>query len=273
MYRRNALAITALILILALVCAACGGGDEATSPSGDQTLPTGQPLGLSDCELTASTWSSPNGATVHLSAVPLGYDQGQSAEFVVRLDGDEAFRGPCEWTGSSYTASADLNAADGYCYYVVLTSPSGEQLELPVNTPSEPTDEALINMSDALNAYCELVIDDSSQNGSDLTITGTARIQPPRIYNAGAPITCDKAELVLTFNGEQTQRVDLTVPERGDGGLYEFSVSGTTFKVPSMEDDQQLILQLDVTLSNGQTLSSPGCCWFYNDGQLILAVG
>ena len=67
--------------------------------------------------LNATAWSSPNGATVNVDAVPNGYAEGQKAEFCVRLEGEEIARVPCEWDGKSYKASADLNAADGYCYY------------------------------------------------------------------------------------------------------------------------------------------------------------
>ena len=40
-----------------------------------------------------------------------------------------------------------------------------------------------------------------------------------------------------------------------------------------MEDDQQLSINLAVTLSNGEVLTANGGTWFYNDGNLMMSVG
>ena len=275
MKKKTILVLVALMAVFALMLTGCGKEEEAAAPTTVETLPTeATPLGLASWELSTSTWSSPNGATVHLTAIPTVHTKDQYAVFSVRLEGDDVENIPCEWNGTSYTASAELNAADGYCYYVVLTTTAGEQVEVAINTPAATTNEALINMETALNTYCHLLVESSDADDKKLTITaGTVQIQLPQITNDGESITCDKAALVLNFNGQETDRKELTLSDPAASGLYELSIADTRFDIPAMEDDQQLTLCLEVTLSNGQTLTDANGTWSYMDGQLISIVG
>nr|MBQ8244803.1 hypothetical protein [Oscillospiraceae bacterium] len=275
MKRKNFLAAIALIALFALMLTACGAKDEKNPAAATQDA--AQPaasLGLSDFSLSSSTWSSPNGATVTLTAIPSNYADGQSAIFSVRLEGTDVENVPCQWDGKAYTASAELNAADGYCYYVILTDADGAQTEVTLNTPNSITNEALINMETALNSYCHLLVESSESADGKLTITaGTAQIQPPRITNDGQDIVCTEAALVLSFNGEEVARTALLLPEASQTGLYELNIAGSKFDIPAMEDDQQLSLRLDVTLSNGQTLTDSNGTWTCIGGELLSAVG
>lgn len=266
-----------LVLMLLICLVGCGSkqAEETTAaPAPAETLAADQPLELTGWELTASTWSSPNGATVHLTATPNGYTEGQSAVFIVRLEGEDVDSIPCTWDGSVYTASAELNAADGYCYYVLLTAADGAETEVAVNTPTAMVDEALINMATALQTYCSITVTDSVQEGSTLTITeGTVSIQLPLITNEGESIICDQAVLVLTADGEEIGTAQLSLSETPDAGSYTLSAAGASFQVPELEDDHRAELRLDVTLSNGQILSAAGGSWICNGGNLMLVAG
>lgn len=263
----------ALVLLLILTLCACGKGDtstETTAPEAASVIP----LSLTDWTLSASTWSSPNGATVHITATPNRYAEGQSATFIVRLEGEEAANTPCEWDGTHYTAAADLNAADGYCYYMVLTDTNGAVTEVSVNTPTDTREEALINMEDALNAYCTIVVDQSAVENNKLILTsGDIQVQAPRITNDGQTIGWESALLNLTLDGENIGKKELTLEDTDDNGFYTLTISSLSFDLPEMEADQQIQLSLDVTLSNGQTLTAPGGIWYFNDGVLLTAVG
>lgn len=274
MKRKNLFAVLALALVFTLAFAACGNKDAAETTAETQAVNTDQPLELSDWGLTAETWSSPNGATVHLTATPTYYAEGQTAEFVVRLEGEETERAACDWDGTTYTASVELNAADGYCYYVVLTSSDDGQIEVPINTPTVPTDDALINMASSLESYCNVMVEDSTGADGKLTITGgSVEVQVPRISDGGEPITCGAAVLVLTYNGEEVATAEVTLSETETMGFYKAEIKDVAFDIPAMEDDEQLVLRMDVTLSNDQTLTALGCTWSYIDGQLLSAVG
>ena len=276
MKKKTFLAVIALMAVLALTLAACG-NKEQEAPAAttvDMVQPSAVPLELAAFSLSSSTWSSPNGATVTLTATPVSYAEGQSAVFSVRLNDAEVENVPCQWDGTAYTASAELNAADGYCYYVILTGADGAFAEVAVNTPDALTDETLINLETALSSYCHLLVESSESAEGKLTITGgTAQIQPPRITNDGQAIVCTEAALVLSFNGEEAARTALSLPEASQAGLYELNIAGSKFDIPAMEDDQQLSLRLDVTLSNGQTLSDSNGTWTYIGGELLSAVG
>lgn len=274
------LSILALMLALALVLCACGGekAPETTVPAttvpAETEAPAPAALALSDWSMSATTWSSPNGATIHVSATPETYADGLIAAFEVRLNGENVAVIPCEWDGTVFTASADLNAADGYSYYVVLTAADGNTAEIAVNTASQPTVEAFINMETALASYCSVTVEESTFEGSKLTlVNGKVQVQAPTITNDNEVITCAKAELILLFNGETLDTEELTLAETETAGLFEAQLKNITFEVPEMEDDQQLDLHLNVTLSNNQVLSAFGGNWFYNNQDLLPVVG
>lgn len=274
--KKTILSLLALVLVFSLAVTGCGDkkAEETSAAVPAETLAADQPLELTAWDLTASTWSSPNGATVNLTATPNGYAEGQSAAFIVRLEGEEVENVPCDWDGSHYTAAAELNAADGYCYYVLLTAADGTQSEVAVNTPTAMIDEALINMETALQSYCSMTVIASEQNGSKLTISeGTVTIQLPLITNQGESIVCDKAVLVMTSDGKEVDSVELALDDAPDAGTYTLSIAGTVFEVPELEDDHRAELRLDVTLSNNQTLTAMGGSWISNDGNLLLAAG
>ena len=277
------MSILALVLVLALALCACGSSKtpETTAPATvAATVPAETEaaapvvLALSDWNMRATTWSSPPGATIHISAVPEAYAQGLIAAFEVRLDGEDVAVVPCEWDGTAFTASADLNAADGYSYYVVLTAADGTTEEIAVNTASQPTAEAFVNMETALTSYCSIIVEESAFEDSKLAlVSGKAQVQAPTITNEGEVITCAKAELALLFNGETLDTVKLTMAETETAGLFEAQLKDISFDVPEMEDDQQLDLYLNVTLSNDQLLSAFGGNWFYNNQGLLPVVG
>lgn len=274
--RKNFLTILALIAVCALGLTGCGGNEaaETTAASASTEAAAPAPLGLTEWTMTTTTWSSPNGATVNLTATPTAYEEGQSASFVVRLESDEVANVPCAWDGTHYTAAAELNAADGLCYYVMMTAADGNTAEVPVNTPSAPTDETLINLAASLNSYCNVMVEESSFADGKLTITsGTVQVQAPKITNEGKAVTCKDAVLVLSLNGEALESKKLTLNESEAVGGYELALSDIRFAIPELENDQQLTLTLNVTLSNGQTLSDAGSTFYYNEGSVLNAVG
>lgn len=271
MKRKTSLSVIAIVLVLAMVLTGCGSKDSGKVPA----LKEGEALELTKWSMNATAWSSPNGATVNLTAVPNGYLEGQRAEFCVRLEGEEVSRMECAWDGSVYTAYAELNAADGYCYFVVLTAADGTQSEVAINTPTAVTDKSLIDMQSALNSYCEATISASKLDGDKLVVeNGSMKLQLPWLTLDEGAVTCQEAVLVLTYNGEDFTREELTMPDAGEDGICEVDLSGMHFNVPgSLEDDHQLSLRLDVKLSNGYTLTAPAGTWYFNDGNLVLAVG
>ena len=275
------MSILAIMLVLALALTACSKdtAPETTAATvAETTVPTEaaavQPLELTDWTMNASTWSSPNGATIHISATPNYHADGQKADFVVRLEGDDVIMVPCQWDGSAYTASADLNATNGYCYYMILTAADGTSTEVAVNTPTHPVNEAYIDMEAALLSYCSIVVDESTCNSSTLTLTaGKVQVQVPAITNDGEAVVCQEASLVLSHNGQQLEKKALTLAEAEAANLYEADLAGITFTIPELNAEEKVELTLTVTLSNGQNLSAYGGNWVYSTEEMLPVVG
>ena len=270
--------ILAVLAMLTLsLCACSKEAPVATTPATEPapteaTVPV--PLTLTDWTMSASTWSSPNGATVHITATPNRYIEGQRASFVVRLEGEEAANVPCEWDGQNYTASADLNGANGYCYYIVLNDVTGSVTEVSVNTPTDPRFESLINMEDSLNSYCSVVVEESSTENNKLTISrGSIQVQAPKIGNNGQTISCVDVLLILSLNGEKIAKKALVMQGTDDVGYYTLELSDLVYDLPTLEGDYQISLELEVKLSNDQILTAPGGVWHGGDEGLQAAVG
>lgn len=282
--KKNILSILLVTAILAMCLAGCGSnGDDSRLIAElqvqiDELSARVEALemrsGLKSWNLTAAAWSSSNGATITLTAQPAAYQEGQTAEFMALLDGQQADRVSCDWDGESYTAQLDLNAADGYGYYCVITAPDGSKEQTALSTPENPVIESVVNLSTALSSYCNMIVDSWEGDGDQLSITeGYIQVQLPRIALGGGNPTISTAELVLKLAGEEISRQELTLPEGEGENSYELMLTDTSFRIPQMQDDQQLDLSLEVMLSDGQSLSTAGCSWYYNAGELFLAVG
>ena len=272
MTRKPLLSLIALVTLLSLAMTGCGKKQEqAQATQENSQAVVSNEAGMS-WSMNATTWSSPNGATVNLILTP-GDDSYDSVSFVVRLEGEEIANVPCERDDNNYVASADLNAADGYCYYAVISA-DGTTSEIDLNTPTNPTDETLVNMASALNSYCNVLVESSDFDGKTLTLTGgEVQVQLPRITNDGQPITLKDAQMILTMDGEDVAQQAITLTTTDGTNSYGCSLNAVSFQIPEMEEDHQLYLRLDVTLSNDQILSAPGGTWYYSGGELLLAVG
>ena len=244
------------------------------------TQPTQPPVGslahveaegsLQAWELSAQVWSSSNGATVTLTAQPRAYEKGQGASLVVRLEGKEVENVSCNWDGNYFTASVDLEAADGYEYECVFFPAQGVGEHY---TLSDAYD-SLVYMKRSLDAYCNLYISDFKDADGKFTVTaGWASVQLPQLTTAGTTIGFQKAQLVFTLNGETIETQDIDLPKGEGEGSYESSLSNIRFTMPQMDDDYQLDLSLVVTLTNGEELTANGGSWFFNNNELKMAAG
>ena len=277
--------VLSILLAIVMVLSLCACGKKAETPASTESetpAPTtasqenaGRELSLTEVSFSVTTWSSPNGATVNLTAVPNEHAKGDSAEFVVRLDADTVASVPCEWKDNAYVASAELNGADGYGYYVIITGKDGSIAEIPVNTPEEPVDEALVNLASYLQSYCTLTLNDAALEGDNLTIlSGYALVQAPRITENSDNVACAQASLVLTLDGQEIASMPLTMAPGETDRSYDSTITDMSFTIPGdLSDGQQLMLRLDAVLTNGQTLTAQGGSWTAQNGVVANAVG
>lgn len=228
---------------------------------------------VSDFTLTGVPLTQGSGAAVTLTVTPTRYREGQMALFRVMLEGQTAAELYCDWDGTAYTASMELDAADGYSYYLILTEPDGSQEHLDLNSPANPTDPALVYMYSSLSASCVLNLYGSYADSTSLTISdASAEVILPRLTATGESASCVSASLVLQLNGAELDRKALTIPQ-ASGDAVSLDASGITFSVPELEEGSQLDLWLEVQLSDGQLLTHFATSWFLAEGTLIQAVG
>jgi len=231
-----------------------------------------QRAALQTWTLDAEAWADGNGATVTFSAIPQNYAEGQRAALSVRMNDLEAESTNCVWDGSAFTGSVELSAIDGYSYFCILTSADGSQDEIELNSPSNVTNDTLVNLGSSLTAYANLIVEDWSSDDDKLTMSsGYIQVQLPRLTSTTPSVS--SSSLILKCNGEEVERQALTLPAGEGEGSYELALSDTVFSMPEMEDDYQLELQLEVILSSGSTISVSGGSWYYNGGELTLVVG
>jgi len=232
-----------------------------------------QRAALQDWNLSADAWNDGNGATVTFTATPVNYVEGQRAALSVRMGDLEAESTNCVWDGSAFVGSVELSAADGYSYYCILTSLDGSQEEIALNSPENVTNEMLVYLGSNLTAYANLVVENWTADNKALSIqSGYIQVQMPRLSAAGAG-SVSNAALVLQLNGKEVERQAVTLPAGEGDNSYELALSDIRFAMPDMEDDYQIDLVLEVSLSNGTTLNVSGGSWYSNNDELVLVVG
>lgn len=223
--------------------------------------------------MSASVWEGASGATVSLSAIPGSYHEGQTALFSVRLNGYEVASVTCAWNGTGYTAEAELESSDGYGYYVTLIGADGTKEQIALNTPENTVDDTLVNLQSSMALYGNIIVDNWDGDEDTLTLTsGFIQVQLPRISN-GSEVDLQKANLVFQLNGSEIQRRPLDLPAGEGEGSYELAFQDISFDMPEMESDYQLDLWLEVSLTDGQTITSSGGSWYHSTDGLMMVVG
>ena len=231
-----------------------------------------QTIVLKSHSLKAVPNAEATGASVQMTASPMRLEEGQKALFRVSLGGEEVFSQEGTLKDGTYTATAELEAADGYTYECIVTQADGSESTVILSSPDAPLYESCVYLAASLNAYCNLFVEDWIQADGKLTLlTGYAQVQLPRI--GGRTVDYQSSDLVLRLGDAELQRVALDLPQGEAEGSYEMILQNVDFDMPEIEEEQQLDLWLEVTLDNGKSLTYNGCSWFYADGNLILAVG
>ena len=224
-------------------------------------------------ELGVQPWADSTGADVTFTATPAGDASGISAAFRVELNGQQIAEVPCQWNGSEFSATVPLGAADGYSYFCLLSSPVGNQL-LTLSTPFDPVAEDAVYLQTSLSAYCNLVVNDWTENpGVSLVLTDAyAQAQLPQISTAGT-VEIVTSEIVLLLNRQESCRIPIQLAPSEVAGSYDLTITDLQIPMPELQQSDVLELLLEVTLSDGRHLNVCGITWTLDDGKLISAVG
>lgn len=226
---------------------------------------------LQSWELGIQPWADSTGAEITFAATPSGYQPSITATFLVELNGERIEEVPCLWDGNQFTAEVSLNAADGYGYYCLLTTPTGNQL-LPLATPADPTSVEAVYLLSSISAYCNLVVYDWTVNDGELMVTDAyAQVQLPLIGTDTIQIT--RSDIVARLNGEEIDRTAITLSPSEVAGSYEATVPSIAISLPELSEVDSLELYLEVSLSDGRNLKAFGINWYLEGSELTSAVG
>lgn len=230
-------------------------------------------VSLQSWQLHTVAWPDSTGADVTLVATPSEYQEGVSATFQVKLEGKEVASIPCQWNGTEFTATASLNAADGYSYYCILVSPGGTR-HLGLTSPENPAPEIPVFLQSSLSSYCNLTVSDWEENeGNTLVLTNAcAQVQLPLVFSSGT-VRIVSAELVLRLNGADSTRVPIQLNPSEVAGSYDLTINNGRLPMPELAEGDVLELYLAVRLSDGRNLQAFGISWQRSDGELTSAVG
>ena len=213
------------------------------------------------------------GAKVTLKAVPARYEDGMKATFLIRLEGAQIAEVPCAWENECYVATAEINAADGYGYYCVLTDRDGARQQIALTTPENPVEDMPVYLETSLNAYCNMVLDGWETKEETLVLSGTyIQVQLPRL-SADDDLSVESVQAVLTCNGEQVHTQPLTLEDGEGERSFEGNLTDLSLPLPELKEDDQLELFVEVLLSDGRKLTSSAASWFKNGGELYSVVG
>lgn len=230
--------------------------------------------GLTGWSLSAAAWDTGTGADITLTATPGNYTEGMTAAFSVRLNGQEIRSEDCAWDGTAFTATVSLDAEDGYGYYCVLISADGSRRQFALSTPENPVEDIPVYLATSLRSYCNMTLDSWYDSDGKLTISlAYAQAQLPRLAADGDAPTIVSARLLLTCNGSDYSELPLTLEAGEAPGAYQLTITGSQLDMPQLSEDDYLDLFLEVTLSDGQTLSCLGGSWYWGAEGLFLVVG
>lgn len=229
--------------------------------------------GLADWNLSATAWKDGSGADVTLTAVPVVCPEGTKVQFLVKLDEEEVVRRECTQSDSGFNATVSLTAADGYSYYCVLQSAEGGREEIPLATPSIPTEEALVSLKSSLSAYGVMTVEawEQTKDGELLLQSGNVELQIPLLPVENMAVT--GVALVLKLDGAEIGRWTAESIPAMENGRVELPVKDVRFPLPELSAENSLELILEAQFSDGQSITAPAAVWFPGEDGLSVIVG
>ena len=212
--------------------------------------------------LTAEAWADGTGADVTLTLEGSNGD----ALFRVMLGSTVVAEVPCLPTGNTCTASIPVPAGNGYVYSLIVGSEA-----TTLASPDNPVYPDLVNLADALTAYCNLVVDGWYVQDNALTLEVCyAQIQTPRL---GGALTCDRARLVVRHGSSELAEFPISPVADAEAGSYACDVTDACFPLPQLAEGAEVELWLEATLNNGQVLSTNAATWYVMHNGFSMAAG
>lgn len=178
--------------------------------------------------------------------------------------------------GQVDTADADITALEDRCAELEAKIAQLETANAELNTQCDNLQsqidtlaEQIENMeSGSVGSFCNLFINSWEEQDGALVLTSALfHVQVP------SDVNIETAQLVLTHNGAEIARADITLESGEAQGSYQITLTDTWFILPEMEEDDVLDLHPEVVLSSGTELTGGTTSWFATADGLYTVVG
>lgn len=136
-----------------------------------------------------------------------------------------------------------------------------------LNAKLEETPSASIQLPSG-SAYCDLFVGNWRVDGSTLKLD-EVRVDVQLPNNT----TCLDAQLVLYCRDEVLENHSVSLAPGEAGGSLFLADPVSDFSLPALQEDDELALWLELTLSDGTTAQACGAQWYQEDGTLLLVAG
>lgn len=203
---------------------------------------------LMDWQLGIEAKSDLSGAYITFTGVPISTQSDDQAYISIRRDGQEVTTAVCSRDNSGYTATAELPIADGYvCYFMVTHSGGNSEQQRLVNAELEHLDYALRpHAASSCYNYSHSAKDRTFQIPFDKN--SSLDLYAPDYLPTDAHVVWSDLALVMYHNGTAVDRVSLS-NSHANGNVVELKPDAATFSLPTLVDDDQLLLHLEGKLT------------------------
>lgn len=212
-----------------------------------------------------------SGVTIQAEFWPLEHSEQQSAQLLVRLDGQETARADCAWDGECYRADLELAPADGYGYYCVLKTEDSRE-EIPLSTPESPVRPKLTYLAGSLAAYADAQASEIQVRDGTVEAKVTAVVQTPLLTPDGTPSAVVLARLGWYRGDTLLSEQILELTEGETEGSFTARTE-TSLLLPELSDGEQIDLILSAELTDGRVLAGVAGSWVCQDGDIQFSVG
>lgn len=286
--KKNLLSLIALVCAVAALavsiytCVSINGLIKAQNEKIDELIAAStEPAPRENSQMSIVSWNleprvreDGDGADVVFTGVPNSNISGVSVFLDVLLNGEDVGTYPCIWNGTAYTATAILEAQNGYSYTCIVQNPDGTSDTYPLASPENPTNYQAVNLKDSLSTYCNLLVGDWELDADTLKLTSLhLEVQLPQLSPAGAEVTCREARLALYLDGSEADRKILELVPGEATNALTLEGPAPQFPLPELADGDQLALWLEIDLSDGRTERVCGAEWYLENGELLLVAG
>ena len=174
----------------------------------------------------------------------------------------------CRWNGEVYSVTVTMDAANGCTYILVL-----DGTETVLASPSYGAYPHLVNLADAMSAYCNLILGDWIVLGNRLTLDAChIQVQAPMLDAAQVSAT-QEARIMLKHNGDLLESLVVTLAPGEGSASFEGTLSDVSLPLPTLPQGEEVSLWLEAVLFDGQVVSACAATWTAVPGGWEIAVG